>query len=65
MALPMSPCQEFLRRTWSQSPLSTTSTVNLESGRRTGANERNGIPFATLDEANDHAKQLRAKARRP
>jgi hypothetical protein len=31
----------------------------------TGANERNGIPFATLDEANDHAKQLRAKAGGP
>jgi hypothetical protein len=28
----------------------------------TGANERNGIPFATLDEANDHAKRLKAKA---
>ena len=28
----------------------------------TGANERNGTPFATFDEANDHAKQLQAKA---
>ena len=28
----------------------------------TGANERNGILFATLDEAKDHAKQLQAKA---
>jgi hypothetical protein len=46
-----------------------TITHHLEGKFRvwaaTGVNERNGIPFVTLDEANDHAKQLQAKAGGP
>jgi hypothetical protein len=52
----------FLRRTWSSITIIHHSDGKFRVWAATGANERNGIPFATLDEANDHAKQLQAKA---